>query len=109
MFLFLKFEIDINAIKIKNMKNKVIQLGVIGVFLLMFSCGNAQEKEKGKKPPTFSELLEKMDKNEDGKLSKDEIKGPLKDNFDAVDTDEDGFITEEEMKNAPRPERPKRN
>ncbi|WFO16446.1 hypothetical protein M601_001100 [Cellulophaga baltica 4] len=50
-----------------------------------------------------------MDKNEDGKLSKDEIKGPLKDNFDAVDTDEDGFITEEEMKNAPRPERPKRN
>ena len=50
-----------------------------------------------------------MDKNEDGKLSKDEIKGPLKEDFSKVDTDEDGFITEEEFKNAPKPERKKRN
>ncbi|WP_205692160.1 EF-hand domain-containing protein [Cellulophaga sp. Z1A5H] len=91
------------------MKNKVIQLGVMGVFLLMFSYGNAQEKGKGKKPPTFTELLEKMDKNDDGMLSKDEVKGPLKDNFAEIDTDEDGYITEEEMKKAPKPERPERN
>jgi Ca2+-binding EF-hand superfamily protein len=105
----MKFEVEINNIKIKIMKNSIIKLGVMGVFLFMFSCGNAQEKGKGQKPPTFSELLEKMDKNEDGLLSKDEVKGPLKDNFDKVDTDQDGYISEEELKKAPKPERPERN
>jgi len=44
-----------------------------------------------------------MDANEDGKLSEEELKGPLKDNFDKIDTDEDGFITEEEFDKAPKP------
>ena len=46
--------------------------------------------------------------NEDGKLSKEEVKGPLKDHFDTVDADEDGFITEEELENAPKPKRRER-
>ena len=49
-----------------------------------------------------------MDANEDGKLSKEEVKGPLKDHFDTVDADEDGFITEEELENAPKPKRRER-
>ena len=87
--------------KTMNLKKGLITL----VFCLgMVAISNAQsERGKGKKePPSFSELLEKMDENEDGKLSKEEIKGPLKDNFDQIDTDEDGFITEEEFKNAPK-------
>ena len=50
-----------------------------------------------------------MDKNEDGKLSLDEIKGPLKEDFSKVDTDEDGFITEDEFKKAPKAERKEKN
>ncbi len=50
-----------------------------------------------------------MDTNDDGKLSKKEVKGPLKNNFLKVDTDEDGFITEEEMKKAPKPKRQRPN
>lgn len=91
------------------MKNSILKLGVVGTFILMFACGNAQEKGKQKTPPSFKELLKEMDKNEDGKLSKDEIKGPLKKDFSKIDTDEDGFISEEEFKKAPKPERKERN
>ena len=49
-----------------------------------------------------------MDANEDGKLSKKEVKGPIKDDFDTIDADEDGFITEEELKKAPKPKRRER-
>lgn len=45
-----------------------------------------------------------MDANKDNKLSKEEIKGPLKDDFAKVDTNKDGFITKEELKKAPKPE-----
>ncbi|OBX24440.1 hypothetical protein BAA08_00100 [Bizionia sp. APA-3] len=64
-----------------------------------------QKGKDQKKPPTFSELLEKMDANKDGKLAKEEISGNLKNHFSEVDTDKDGFITEEELKNAPRPKK----
>jgi Ca2+-binding EF-hand superfamily protein len=47
-----------------------------------------------------------MDKNKDGKLSKAEIKGPLKNDFSKVDLNEDGYINEEEFKKAPKPKRP---
>ena len=93
------------------MKKSIIKLSVIGVFLFMFSCGNAQDKEKGgnQKPPTFKELLKEMDSNKDGKLSKEEVKGPLKDDFVKIDTDKDGLITEAELEKAPKPKRPERN
>ena len=89
-------------------KTAVLAFGTI-VVMSISSFGQSQIRQDRKKPPTFSELLEKMDANEDGKLSKDELKGPLKDNFAKVDSDEDGFITEEEFKKAPKPKRgPKR-
>lgn len=79
----------------------------ITIFASAKAFGQSQGR-KDRKPPTFSELLEKMDANEDGKLSENEVKGRLKDHFSKVDTDEDGFITEEEFKNAPRPKRRER-
>ena len=54
-------------------------------------------KNNNNTPPSFSELLEKMDTNKDKKLSKSEVKGRLKENFDQRDKNGDGFITEEEM------------
>ncbi|KGL63148.1 DUF1566 domain-containing protein [Polaribacter sp. Hel1_85] len=47
--------------------------------------------------PDFKELLAKMDQNNDGKISKNEVKGRLKDNFDKRDRNKDGYITEDEL------------
>ncbi len=85
-----------------------------GLFTVAFVCfvigfSNAQSKEeRPQEPPTYAKLLEKMDTNEDGKLSKEEVKGPLKDMFTDIDTNENGFISEEEFKKAPKPKRRKR-
>lgn len=94
------------------MKNKTIKTAVLvfGLALLGSVQVSAQSGDKGpgKEPPTFSELIKDMDANKDGKLAKDEIKGPLKNDFTKVDTDKDGFITEAEFKKAPKPERKER-
>ncbi|NRD19732.1 EF-hand domain-containing protein [Winogradskyella eckloniae] len=94
----------------KNSKLKTVLL-VFGMALFMsnYSYGQSQDRQARKEPPTYAQLLKEMDANEDGKLAKDELKGPLKDDFTKIDTDEDGFISEEEFKNAPKPERKKRN
>ncbi|MGJ8593429.1 MAG: EF-hand domain-containing protein [Aquaticitalea sp.] len=90
------------------MKNSKINTAILsfGIVVLMStnSFGQGQNKQE-KKPPTFKELLKEMDKNEDGKLSKDEVKGPIKDDFATIDTDEDGFISEKELEKAPKPKR----
>lgn len=88
-------------------KTAVLVLGVMMITGL--SYGQSENRQKRKAPPTFQELLKEMDENEDGKLSKEELKGPLKENFTEVDLDEDGFISEEEFKKAPKPKRRERN
>ncbi len=91
------------------MKNNTIKtvLVAFGITLLCSSSSFAQSqnRQERKEPPTFEELIEQMDVNEDGKLSKNEIKGRLKKDFAKIDTDEDGFITAEEFEKAPKPER----
>lgn len=47
----------------------------------------------------------RLDVNNDGKLSKEEMKGPLAEKFDLIDTDKDGFISKEELEKSPRPQR----
>ncbi len=42
-------------------------------------------------------MLERMDNNNDGKISKSEAKGKLKENFDRRDANKDGNITENEL------------
>jgi Ca2+-binding EF-hand superfamily protein len=94
------------------MKNVLRTAGLVfGVTLFMSTSSFGQSENKGdkKERPTFKQLLKDMDANEDGKLSKKEIKGPLKEHFDKVDADEDGFITEEELNKAPKPKRKERN
>jgi len=85
---------------------------IIPVMALCVSC-TAQSQDdragKGKKPPSFKKLIEKMDANKDGKLAKAEIKGPLKEGFDRLDENKDGYITEEELKRGGPPKRPRRN
>lgn len=95
------------------MKNKTFRTAVLifgaTLFFANSSFGQSRNRQERKSPPTFEQLIEKMDANDDGKLSKSEIKGRLKENFEKVDLDEDGFITAEEFEEAPKPKRgPKR-
>ncbi|AWG20494.1 hypothetical protein FFWV33_02595 [Flavobacterium faecale] len=66
-----------------------------------------QGGQEGQKPPTAEEAIKKLDADKDGKLSKAEVKGPLKDDFTKIDTDKDGFLSLDELKKAPKPERKK--
>lgn len=48
------------------------------------------------------EAFARMDANKDGKISKDEARGPIEQNFDRIDGDSDGSISEEEFMAAAR-------
>lgn len=92
------------------MYNKTLKLGLLIIVIgLCASCKlngqNDNGKHQRKERPSIEELFEHMDANEDGKLSKEEIKGPLKNDFDKIDTNEDGFLSKKEIEDAPKPER----
>jgi len=42
-------------------------------------------------------FFDRMDQDQDGKISKDEAMGPFKENFEAVDTDSDGKVSKDEF------------
>lgn len=67
----------------------------------------SKRSEGGKKGErkTADQLITEMDGNSDGKLSKSEVKGPLKNDFSSIDTNNDGFISKQELENAPKPQR----
>ncbi|MCI2227802.1 YHYH protein [Polaribacter sp. MSW13] len=56
-----------------------------------------QQRPKENTPPNFTNMLEKMDTNKDGKISKTEAKGKLKEKFEKRDSNNDGYITVNEM------------
>ena len=93
---------------INNTLKITILVFAIALFITNSSFGQPENREVRKKPPTFKQLLKDMDTNEDGKLSLDEVKGPLKEVFAKVDVNEDGFITETEFEKAPKPKRGER-
>lgn len=66
--------------------------------LALFSVNTLAGGQPPKDPPSFSQL----DENGDGVLSKDEVKGPLADDFDRLDVDQSGTLTEEELPAPPR-------
>lgn len=79
-------------------------LGLLAMATLHATAQTENQQERtGQKPRAAAQMIEKMDTNKDGKLSKTEIKGPLKDDFDTLDKDRDGFLSEEELKDAPKP------
>lgn len=96
------------------MNTRNLKLVITIMTLALFtSCKSSSEAESANKTlerrqggqPNVEQLIAQMDANKDGKLSKDEVKGPLKTDFSKIDTDEDGFLSEEELENAPKPER----
>lgn len=85
------------------MKNKIIYNLFALLATITISYAQPPQGQEEKKQPTIEELFKKMDTNKDGKLSKKEVKGPLKDDFAKIDLDKDGFITKKELKKAPKP------
>ena len=95
------------------MTTNVLKLAMIGATISLFtSCNmiaqNSGGERQGKERPTVAEIFKQMDKDEDGKLSKEEIKGPLKNDFAKIDSNDDGFLSKEELEKAPTPERKER-
>jgi hypothetical protein len=91
---------------------KNLRLTLVLVFIIILvSCkqvtkssdNNTNEPEEER--PSVAGLLSEMDANNDEKLSKSEVHGPLLNDFSKIDKDNDGFLTKEELESAPRPER----
>ena len=68
---------------------------------------NSSRSQRAKGPMSIEDIF-KMDADNDGFLSKSEVKGRIAKDFDNIDTDDDGLISKKEMENAPKPERGQR-
>jgi len=88
--------------------NYKIKLGslILGlaIFPTFLSAQQDSQRPQGGKRPSVQELFSEMDNNKDGRLSKEEVKGPLQNDFQKIDTNHDGFISKAELKEAPKPE-----
>lgn len=89
-------------------KRKVKELVVLSWVLILVStsCSGQESPQNQEKPqggpPDVEEMFVKMDSNKDGKLSLEEVKGPLKKDFDKIDKNQDGFLSKEEVEAAPK-------
>ncbi len=88
-----------------NVKKQFVVVIMASLFAFKANAQSPEHKKRSDRRPTFEQLIKDMDTNEDGKLSKKEVKGPLKEHFAKIDSNEDGFITEKEFENAPKPKR----
>ena len=90
------------------MKKHFKFLAVTSLIIAFTSCKSSQEttsttpssEPSSRTTPNkknISQLFIKMDSNNDGKISKSEAKGKLKENFIKRDKNNDGFITKNEM------------
>lgn len=95
----------------KNLKN----ITLISFTLITISCSTQNKTvsyDENSPTPKSQQQGQKdgrdifqMDTNNDGMLSKSEVKGPILNDFDKIDTNGDGFISKEEFEKAPKPER----
>lgn len=86
------------------MKNTALTILIV---MFLISCkSNKQQEEEGHSP---AQLISKMDSNNDGKLSKNEVDGPIADGFTSLDLNNDGFLTLEELDKAEGKRPPRQN
>lgn len=77
---------------------------ILFTFTVLISCKSNQQKKDRQQPngqrPSSTEIISEMDSNQDGKLSKSEVKGPIADGFATIDSNNDNFLTLEELQKA---------
>jgi len=83
------------------MLNKLLKVVVLGG-LLSIGTGVRAQTQSDSQPDAGSQRLKdrlaQLDKNKDGKLSRDEIPKLLQDAFDRFDSNHDGFLDPQEMR-----------
>lgn len=83
------------------MKNALFTIIIVA---LLFSCKTKQEKkdpsQRNGERPTSSQIISEMDEDNDERLSMDEVKGRIANDFDAIDSNNDGYLTLEELDKA---------
>jgi Ca2+-binding EF-hand superfamily protein len=87
------------------MKKLVLSVSFILLASLLVVSQERNDDTKREGPPSVEQIFKDLDKDEDGKISLKEVKGPLKKDFKKIDTNEDGFLSKEEMKKVPKPKR----
>jgi Ca2+-binding EF-hand superfamily protein len=82
---------------------------VLVLFVTTQKTSAADEKPAKKKEPDnpqveriVQNMLDRFDTNKDGKISKEEAKGKLAENFDRLDVNKDGFLDKDELRRAAR-------
>lgn len=66
----------------------------------------ANTDQRPPEPLSADKIISQMDRNGDGRLSKDEAKGPLEKDFLKIDTNKDGYLSKAEIKkSAPKGEK----
>ena len=78
---------------------------VVGIGLVSssvaFGKGDGRKREGGRRErPSAEQLIERLDKNEDGKLAQDEVPERLWEKLSRVDANKDGAVTKEEIAEA---------
>ena len=71
----------------------LISMPIMAAALAFFSVSSMANEQPPREPPSFQEL----DANGDNLLTKDELRGPLLDDFDRFDVDGSGSLTKEEV------------
>ena len=71
------------------------------LLLILLSCKSNQEQSHTNLPkdnkPSATQLITEMDRDNNGRLSKEETQGPISSNFKNIDKDQDGFLTLKEL------------
>ncbi|MBF0341566.1 MAG: EF-hand domain-containing protein [Magnetococcales bacterium] len=72
----------------------------MNITMNMSSMGKMQGMQGGGKPPKAADLIKFMDQDGNGSLSKDEVKGPLADQFKTADANSDNQLSADELQKA---------
>lgn len=85
-------------------KNSVLLSLLCAATVFVTSASFAADKPNDQPgpPPSF----EQLDTNGDGQLSKEELKGPLLNDFDRFDANGDGFLSQDELPEPPQGQGP---
>lgn len=81
------------------MKIRSTILLILAAVILPAATQAQSQQGKGQRPDP-AEMFAKMDTDESGTLSVDEVQGRMKEHFDEIDSDNDGELTKEELKAA---------